>query len=73
MPTGNSAINWAIFGIFAVDMLIQFNSAYLDENYEVIDKRKPIIRNYLTTWFFIDLIALIPYEVIGGSESGKTA
>lgn len=51
------SIETLISGLFAVDIVFSFLSAYYDsDNKLVIDKRK-IARRYLTSWFLIDLVS----------------
>ena len=49
---------------FFFELLINFNSAYTDENKEIIDNRKMIAMRYLSGWFFIDLISILPLDII---------
>ena len=56
--------NYVIDGLFAVDILINFNSVIIDDNYVQIDDRKEIAKFYLSGWFFIDFLAVIPFEPI---------
>ena len=52
-----------------VDILIIFNSAYVDENYNTIQERKSIADNYIRGWFAIDIFAIIPFDYLfGGSD-----
>lgn len=48
--------------IFLVDMLLSFCSAYYNEVEEVIDSRRLIVCGYLKSWFFIDLISILPIQ-----------
>ena len=48
--------------MFAVDILLCFISAYYTDEYELIDGRWKIAHNYLTGWFAIDVIAIVPFE-----------
>ena len=45
-------------------MIIIFNSATLTDDFETIDDRGRIAFQYFTTWFFIDLISIIPFELM---------
>lgn len=50
---------------FAVDIVMTFFVAYLDKaSYLVVDDRKKIALRYISTWFFLDVISTIPYEVV---------
>ena len=50
--------------LFLVDIFVIFNTAYQDEFFKLITDRKVIARNYLTGWFFIDIVAIIPFDLI---------
>jgi hypothetical protein len=55
--------------MFGMDILIIFNTAYIINEFELIDNRKLILTNYLKSWFFFDLLAVIPFEFIVRSSS----
>jgi hyperpolarization activated cyclic nucleotide-gated potassium channel 2 len=46
-----------------IDILVTFNTGFYKKGYLVM-KRKEIIKNYLKTWFFLDLLASFPYSWI---------
>lgn len=48
--------------MFLLDMIIIFNSAYYDEEMEIVDNRKAIAKAYLNGWFSVDLLAIIPFS-----------
>ena len=55
--------------LFLIDILVIFNTAYQNENFEMIEDRKLIAKNYLKGWFFIDMFAIIPFQLLlGGSN-----
>ena len=47
-----------------MDIIVIFNSAYYDEDFKIISDRKQINWNYITGWFFIDLLTIIPFDTI---------
>lgn len=60
-------ITWDIVDIltdftFAIDIIINFFSAYQDENEEIIHNRAVIAKKYLRGWFLIDLISIMPFS-----------
>lgn len=55
-------LNESITVIFFLDIIINFRTAYYNEYGELIDDSREVARNYLTSWFFIDLISTIPFE-----------
>ena len=50
--------------MFLVDLIINFLSAYEDEDKKIIDDPKKIAYEYLVGWFTIDLIAVAPINYI---------
>ena len=50
--------------MFLTDIIIIFNSVYYDQDFNIVTQRKTIAINYIKSWFFIDLIAIIPFEWI---------
>ncbi|CAD8098420.1 unnamed protein product [Paramecium primaurelia] len=49
--------------IFAIDIIMNFITAYIDENYNLIKEFKLILLNYLKTWMIFDLISLLQYQL----------
>ena len=47
-----------------IDILVNFNSAYYDNNGNLVKDRKTIVSNYLKTWFLLDFIASFPFDLI---------
>ena len=62
-----NVINNTVDVMFLVDIFIIFNSAYEDEDFNLIDQRKVIAKTYLKGWFFIDVFAIFPFHLILGS------
>ncbi|CAD8184193.1 unnamed protein product [Paramecium octaurelia] len=52
-----------IDGIFAIDIMMNFITAYIDENYNLVKEFKSIFLNYLKTWMIFDLISLPQYQL----------
>ena len=76
------AIQWyvncgiAIDCFFALEIVLNFNSSYVEvESNEVIDDRKKIFDMYFKGWFVVDLVSILPLELIlvaiaaGGPDS----
>ena len=60
-----------IDGLFAIDIIVNFFSPYYDNNLLVTQKWK-IAKHYMKGWFFIDLIACIPFHLLGqDNEAGR--
>jgi len=53
-----------------VDLIVQFLSAYYDDDYYLVDDVKIISFNYLRSWFFIDITAIFPFEILSSSGGG---
>lgn len=72
---------WIVFQLlvdilFWVDLVLNMFSAYYNEEGILVKKTKDIFMSYLKGWFFIDLIACLPFNYIGdvfidGSGTGK--
>lgn len=55
-------INYTIDAMFAIDIFIIFNSAYHDSEYRIVEDRKKIAEVYLKSWFFIDVLSIMPFD-----------
>ena len=65
-------INNLIDLMFFFDILIIFNSAVINEDdYSIIDDRKEVACHYVSGWFLIDLLSIIPFDLILSSGSGN--
>jgi hypothetical protein len=65
--------NHVIDSLFLIDIILSFISAYYTDEYELIEDRWVIARNYIFTWFIIDVLAIIPFELIFSATSGETS
>jgi len=60
---------FTVDAFFLLDILVIFNSAFLDDNFITIQSRKLIANNYIKGWFMIDIFAIIPFDyLVGGSD-----
>jgi hyperpolarization activated cyclic nucleotide-gated potassium channel 2 len=57
-------VDFGIYIVFFMDILIGFNTAYYLKGALILD-RKLIAKNYIRFWFWIDLCATFPYNWIG--------
>lgn len=64
MGTAWKAINYAIDALFLIDVFIIFNSATYDEDFVLETNRQAIAAEYLSGWFLIDIVAIIPFEAV---------
>ena len=69
------ALDYTIDVLFVIDVVLNFRTAYLDHNGDEVWDLKEIRQNYLALWFWIDLVATFPMEivlVIGGVDTSET-
>ena len=57
-------INFSIDALFLIDIFVIFNSAFYDDEFIIVEDRKQIARKYLGSWFIIDLVAIIPFDLL---------
>ena len=50
--------------IFIIDIVLQFFHGYMDVGFPVMDPRR-IARRYVRSWFLIDLVSILPFDVVG--------
>ena len=50
--------------MFAIDIFVNFFMAFEDEHHKVVDQRKEVAMNYLKTWFMIDVLSIIPFDLV---------
>ena len=71
-------LNILVDVLFAVDIVINFLSAYTTGTHRIEVRIKYIMRNYLMGWFLLDLLATFPAQIFfsdteGGSGVNKLA
>ena len=57
-------VNTALDIFFFIDIIFNFNTAYYDDYLTIEDRRYVIAKSYIMSWFLIDLISIIPFDVI---------
>lgn len=57
-------IDWVTDSIFWFDILVNFLSAYYDNNDNLIVEKRTIVCNYLSGWFFPDVVGVLPFDYI---------
>mmetsp|Transcript_15603 Transcript_15603/g.51245 ORF Transcript_15603/g.51245 Transcript_15603/m.51245 type:complete len:797 (-) Transcript_15603:107-2497(-) len=58
-------INRLVDMCFLCDMVLQFNLAYVDSKTNILVEYRPAIAaNYFKSWFVVDVISIIPVDVI---------
>ena len=50
--------------LFGIDIVIIFNSEYYDGDMNLICDRISIAKNYCSGWFVIDVLAIVPFDLI---------
>jgi hypothetical protein len=72
-PESNT-LDYIIDLLFGIDIIVIFNTAYYNDDNEIIDCRKQIACSYLKGWFIIDLLAIIPFDqVINANDYNQLA
>ena len=49
---------------FILDIFINFRTTYVNKQDEVVSKGSKIAIHYFKGWFFVDLVAAIPYDIL---------
>jgi len=50
---------------FGIDMILTFMTSYNNASTgKLVDDHKQIAKNYILSWFFIDLVSIFPIELI---------
>ena len=57
-------INYTIDTLFAIDIIVIFQSCHYDDEFVIVENRWMIAKEYLKSWFIIDLVAILPFDVI---------
>eukprot|EP01038_Epipyxis_sp_PR26KG_P008961 gene8961-12083_t len=59
-------------GIFGLDIIFNFRTAYMDEKNDIlITSWRKIARNYISFWFWLDIISTIPFFAIAQALHGN--
>ena len=54
---------------FGIDIILTFNTSYINHgSFHEVNDRKLIIMNYLQGWFFLDVLAIVPFDRLVGAE-----
>ena len=57
------SLNSVVDVVFAIDILLNFHTTFVGPGGEVVSDPAIIKRNYIKTWFVIDLLSCLPYDV----------
>ena len=52
------------FFVFFLDILLNFRTTFVNHKGEVVSNSKDITINYIKTWFFLDLVAALPFDFL---------
>ncbi|XP_058474434.1 potassium voltage-gated channel subfamily H member 8 [Solea solea] len=52
--------------LFIIDIVFNFRTSYVSKSGQVIFNARQICIHYLTTWFIIDLVAALPFDLLYG-------
>ncbi|PNG99481.1 Potassium voltage-gated channel subfamily H member 7, partial [Tetrabaena socialis] len=58
------AIGYTVTGLFVIDLLVNFRTAFYNHQGEMIRDSGAIATNYMKVWFWIDLFGTIPFDSI---------
>ncbi|PIK34696.1 putative potassium voltage-gated channel subfamily H member 1 isoform X2 [Apostichopus japonicus] len=59
--------------VFFVDVILNFHTTFVGPGGEVVSDPKIIRMNYLKTWFIIDLLSCLPYDVINAFQGATNS
>ena len=62
LPIGIRVINYLIDVIFFMDIMVIFNSAFYDIEFDIVEDYSIIFVNYVKGWFLLDFLAVFPFE-----------
>ncbi|XP_058788674.1 potassium voltage-gated channel subfamily H member 8 isoform X2 [Phymastichus coffea] len=54
--------------IFILDIVLNFRTTYVNRKGEVVSNSKSIAVNYIKSWFLIDLVAALPFDLLYASD-----
>ena len=54
--------NYSIDTCFFIDIIFNFFQAYYNEDFKIVDKHNKIAWYYISGWFIIDTVAIIPID-----------
>ncbi|KAK5855944.1 hypothetical protein PBY51_007573 [Eleginops maclovinus] len=54
----------AVEMLFILDIILNFRTTYVSQSGQVVYDARSIFLHYCTTWFFVDLIAALPFDLL---------
>ena len=58
-------IDYLVDVVFIADIVLTFRTTFFDQENELVLDKKIIARNYMKFWFPIDVVATVPFELLG--------
>ncbi|XP_070707590.1 voltage-gated delayed rectifier potassium channel KCNH4 [Pempheris klunzingeri] len=50
--------------LFIIDIILNFRTTYVSQSGQVVYESRSICIHYATTWFFVDLVAALPFDLL---------
>jgi potassium voltage-gated channel Eag-related subfamily H member 5 len=57
--------------VFFLDIVLNFHTTYVSQSGEVISDPKQIRLNYFKSWFVIDLLSCLPYDIFNAFQDAE--
>nr|XP_032513748.1 potassium voltage-gated channel subfamily H member 8 isoform X4 [Danaus plexippus plexippus] len=54
--------------LFIIDIVLNFRTTFVSKKGEVVSDSKAIALNYIRTWFVVDLLAALPFDLLYASD-----
>lgn len=53
-----------IFDLHIADIILNFRTTYVSQSGQVVYESRSICIHYVRTWFFVDLVAALPFDLL---------
>lgn len=63
-PGAKKSLSLTLFLLCQADIILNFRTTYVSKSGQVIFEARSICIHYVTTWFIIDLIAALPFDLL---------
>jgi len=63
VPVQFAIVNYVITAFFVVDIALNFSTGFIDRD-KLVLQRAPSIRKYLSFWFWVDVMATVPFDLL---------
>ena len=57
--------------VFFIDIVLNFHTTYVGPSGEVVSDPKVIRKEYCKSWFIVDLLSCLPYDVFNAFENDQ--